>query len=89
MAFHEPSWKEATMIIHGKPVDLNEPATFYEDRFKHGIFFPYLSQAVRHAICVPSARQREAASIVTQSGVQFGWAEINVLNDYLLQHNER
>ncbi|SFU23315.1 hypothetical protein [Mesorhizobium sp. YR577] len=77
------------MIIHGKTVVLDESATFYEDRFKHGMFFPYLSQAVRHAVSIPCARQQQAASIVTQSGVQFGWAEINVLNDYLLQHEER
>lgn len=76
------------MIIGGKPVELSEPATFYEDRFNHGLFFPYLSQAVRHAICIPSARQRESASIVTLSGVQLGWAEINLLNDSLQQRHK-
>ncbi|MCX8572042.1 hypothetical protein [Aminobacter sp. MET-1] len=71
------------MLINGKQVDLNEPATFYENRFNHGTFFPYLSQAIRHAVAVPSARQQQAASIVTQSGEQFGWAEISLLNDHL------
>ena len=66
------------MILNGKPMDLSEPATFYEDRFVHGLFFPCLSQAVRHAICVPSSRQQQAARIVTQSGVHLGWAEINL-----------
>lgn len=68
---------------HPEGVELREPATFYENRFTHGLFFTYLSQAVRHAISIPSARQRQAASIVTQSGVQFGWAEINLLHDHM------
>lgn len=76
------------MIRNGKSVQLNESATFYEDRFTQGLFFPYLSQAVRHAISIPSARQREAASIVTESREQFGWAEINLLNDHV-RHQHR
>ncbi|WP_395447902.1 hypothetical protein ACHMW7_23805 [Aminobacter sp. UC22_36] len=71
------------MLLNGKLVELDQPATFYENRFNHGTFFPHLSQAVRHAISIPSARHREAASIVTQSGEQFGWAEISLLNDHI------
>lgn len=56
------------MLLNGKLVELDQPATFYEDRFNHGTFFPHLSQAVRHAISIPSARQQDTASIVTQSG---------------------
>ncbi|WP_432289281.1 hypothetical protein SLT36_31640 (plasmid) [Aminobacter sp. BA135] len=48
-----------------------------------GEFFPHLSQAVRHAISIPSARQQDAASIVTQSGEQYGWPEICLLNDHI------
>jgi|APFEC2959095171_1045051.scaffolds.fasta_scaffold05192_3 hypothetical protein len=68
------------MLIHGKPVDLNLPATLYEDRFNHGTFFPHLAQAIRHAA---ANRKLQSASIVTQSGEQFGWAEISVLHDHL------
>jgi len=71
------------MLLNGKLVELDQPATFYEDRFNHGQFFPHLSQAVRHAISIPSARQQDAASIVTQSGEQYGWAEICLLNDHI------
>ncbi|AMS45138.1 hypothetical protein AA2016_6237 (plasmid) [Aminobacter aminovorans] len=71
------------MLLNGKLVELDQPATFYEDRFNRGQFFPHLSQAVRHAISIPSARQQDAASIVTQSGEQYGWPEICLLNDHI------
>ncbi|WP_432289605.1 hypothetical protein SLT36_31205 (plasmid) [Aminobacter sp. BA135] len=74
------------MLINGKTVDLNCPATFYEDRFTHGTFFAHLAQAIRHAVATPSSRQMHSASIVTQSGDQFGWAEISLLHDHL--HND-
>jgi hypothetical protein len=69
------------MIIHGKLVDLNGSATFYQDRFNHGTFFPNLSQAIQHAASMLPGAQ--SASIVTRSGEQFGWEEISILNDYL------
>ncbi|MBT1159429.1 hypothetical protein J1C56_28060 [Aminobacter anthyllidis] len=68
------------MLIHGKPVDLDGPATLYEDRFNHGTFFTHLTQAIRHAA---ATRKLQSASIVTQSGEQFGWAEISLLLDHL------
>ncbi|MEO5323308.1 hypothetical protein PV773_08290 [Mesorhizobium sp. CC13] len=74
---------ELKMELRGKRVDLDEPATFYENRFTHGVFFGHLSQALRHAVCAPLTKQHPAASIVTQSGAQFGWEEINVLHDHL------
>lgn len=68
------------MLIHGKPVDLDGPATLYEDRFNHGTFFPHLAQAIHHAA---ATRTLQSASIVTQSGKQLGWAEIGLLHDHL------
>jgi hypothetical protein len=71
------------MIIHGKLVDLNVSATYYQDRFNHGTFFPHLSQAIQHAVAMPLGAKQQSASIVTRSGEQLGWEELNMLNDYL------
>ncbi|GAA4133107.1 hypothetical protein ACFFTN_21455 [Aminobacter aganoensis] len=71
------------MLINGKAVNLDEPATFYEDRFNHGTYFSHLAQAISHAVATSSSQQMHAASIVTQSGEQFGWTEISLLHDHL------
>ncbi|GAA4112822.1 hypothetical protein ACFFTN_25900 [Aminobacter aganoensis] len=74
-----------TMKLSGHDVDLDEPATVYEDRFTPGLFFSHLSQAIRYVACIPIGKQSGSVSIVSQSGLQFGVAEINVLHDHLLR----
>lgn len=66
-----------------RSVDWSEPATFYESRLGPGMVFDHLSKAVRHAVNVPLRRQHDTARIVTQSGSQYGWEEINVLHHHL------
>jgi len=71
------------MKLSGHDVDLDEPATVYENRFTPGVFFSHLSQAVRYVACIPIGKQSDSISIVSQSGFQFGVAEINVLHYHL------
>ncbi|MRX37042.1 hypothetical protein IG197_19990 [Aminobacter sp. SR38] len=69
-----------------KSVDLHEPATFFEcedSQLPHGMAFDHLSQALRHAANVPLSRRHSSAKIVTRSGAQYSWEEINVLHDHL------
>jgi hypothetical protein len=66
-----------------KSVDLNEPATFFENRLGPGMVFDHLSKALRHAVNMPLAKQHHSAKIITKSGDQYGWEEINVLHDHL------
>jgi hypothetical protein len=66
-----------------KTVDFSEPATFFENRLGPGMAFDQLSKAVRHAVCMPLAKQHHSATILTKSGDQYGWQDINVLHDYL------
>ncbi|KQU76508.1 hypothetical protein ASC75_02535 [Aminobacter sp. DSM 101952] len=70
-----------------KSIDWIEAATFYESRLGPGMLFDHLSQAVRHAVNVPLRRQHDTARIVTQSGSQYGWQEINVLHHRLRASN--
>ena len=65
-----------------KSVDLHEAATFFEcddSQLPHG----HLSQALRHAANVPPGRRHSSAKIITRSGAQYRWEEINVLHDHL------
>ncbi|WP_156381243.1 hypothetical protein [Aminobacter sp. DSM 101952] len=73
----------STPIKDLNSVDLNEPATFYENSLGPGMVFAHLSQALRHAVCMPLAKHHHTAKIVTQTGAQYGLGEINVLHDHL------
>jgi hypothetical protein len=64
-------------------VDFNEPAIFFENRLGPGMAFDHLSRALRHAVGLPLAKQHNTAKIVTKSGDQYGWEEINFLHDHL------
>ncbi|WP_395449930.1 hypothetical protein ACHMW7_09030 [Aminobacter sp. UC22_36] len=70
-------------------VDFNEPATFFEDRLGPGMVFDHLAQALRHAVNMPLAKQHHTAKIITRSGDQYGWGEINVLHDHLRAMDSR
>jgi|APFEC2959095171_1045051.scaffolds.fasta_scaffold05782_2 hypothetical protein len=72
-----------TAIKNINTVDLSEAATFYEKGLGEGMPFAHLSQALRHAVCVPLAKHHHSAKIVTKSGAEFGWEAINLLHDHL------
>jgi hypothetical protein len=66
-----------------RSVDFAEPASFFESRLGPGMAFDHLSMAIRHAVGMPLAKRHNSARIVTKSGEQFGWQDINVLNERL------
>ncbi|WP_109578527.1 hypothetical protein [Aminobacter sp. AP02] len=72
-----------------KTINLNEPATFYESRLGPGMVFDSLSKALRHAVNVPLLKQHHPAKIITRSGSEYGWDEINVLHDHLRATDKR
>lgn len=74
---------DANTVKDIKSIDLDEPATFYETRLVPGMVFDHLSRALRHAVNVPLRKQHHSAKILTQSGDQYGWEEINLLHDRL------
>ena len=67
-------------------VDLDEPATFFESEeseLPRGMAFDHLSQALRYAAKIPLRKQDFSAKIVTRSGAQYRWEQIDNLNDHL------
>lgn len=66
-----------------RSVDFAEPANFFENRLGPGMAFDHLSTAIRHAVGTPLAKRHHSAKIVTRSGEQYSWQDINVLNERL------
>ena len=66
-----------------QPVEVNEPATWFDHPGSEGVTFDHLADALLFAIQIPAGERHLRAEVVTESGHKYGWHAIEALAENL------